>query len=136
MGVSVLLVERCVADVRVRDGDVVTGEQDIATSFRELVRADRVSLHIVSLPDEATSRDTGFPGKFVTGIFFLDRGIYAFRRVPVATGDLLVTGAGITMSGSSFHEAVTQRAGTESVLSRDRWSVTGISRGDGIYLHR
>ena len=112
MGVPILLVERRVADIRVRGRHVVTGEQNVATSFRELARADRVSLRVVYLLDGAISRNTGFPGKFVAGIFFLDSRVYAFRRVSVATGNVSVTGAGITVPGGSFHEEVAQCTGT------------------------
>ena len=101
-----------------------------------MARADRVPLHVVCLPDKTTSRDTGFPGKPVAGIFFLDRGVYAFRRVPVATGNVLVAGAGIVVRGSSFHEAVVRNAGTKSVLPRGRLFVADVSRGDGIRLYR
>ena len=101
-----------------------------------MARADRVPLRVVCLPDKTTSRDTGFPGKPVAGIFFLDRGVYAFRRVSVATGNVLVAGAGIVVRGSSFHEAVVRYARTKSVLPRGRLFVADVSRGGGIRLYR
>lgn len=136
MGVLVFFGEGRVADVRVRGGDVAVREQGVATSFLELVGTGRVPLRVVCLLGGTITRDTGFPGKPVAGVFFLDSGVYAFRRVLVAAGSVLVAGIRIVVRGGSFHEAVVRRAGTGCVLPRGGWRVAGVGGGDGTRLCR
>ena len=106
MGVLLFFGKGCVADVSVCYGVIAVGEQGITTFFLKLGRADWVSWRVVSLLGGTLTRNTGFQGKPVTGVFFLDSGVCAFRSVLIATRRVLVAGIGIVVRGGSFCEAV------------------------------
>ena len=106
MGVLLFFGKGCVADVSVCYGVIAVGEQGITTFFLKLGRADRFFWRVVSLLGGTLTWNTGFQGKPVTGVFFLDSGVCAFRSVLIATRRVLVAGIGIVVRGGSFCEAV------------------------------